>query len=93
MARGHQVEREVDRAEACANCGRLRFFEFPKPSYHGSHGFHFCRLLYGESGEFTNQPWDFTCEDFKVRGQSHDKDKCVHGDEVPVVRIPEGVFS
>lgn len=85
MPRGQRIERVCDRAEACANCGMLRFLKFREMTRHGITGFWFCRVSYEETGAFDSQPWDFHCDDFTTRGRRHDKNKMLDLDSVPIV--------
>ena len=90
MARGTRIERDVDRAQACANCRWLRFLQYSEPTRFGVTGIYFCRVEYREIGEFDAQPWDFTCGDFQTRVRRHDQNKCVDADAVPIVVAMEG---
>ena len=77
-------------AVACANCGTLRFLKYPSMTPFGRTGHTFCRDEYRETGEFDEQPWDFTCGAFKKRRRIKNPGKPDVVDAVPVVLAPLG---
>jgi len=85
--RGTQII-EPPRDSACANCGHLRFLKYQEMTRFGRTGLHFCRIQYRDTGEFENQPWDYTCPDFEERRRKHDGNKRLQVEAVPIVEDP-----